>query len=96
MVAYFFIALGMLFVFFGVLGLFILPDIFLRFHSATKTGVTGLINIVIGLAIYSGKPDFWSKLMLIFLFVLITSPIIAQILALSYLESLKDEGGKND
>ncbi len=88
--AHVFLIVGTVIFFFGILGTYILPDILLRFHAATKCGVTGTINILIGLMIYSGSINFIPKLLLIFIFIFITSPLIAHILALSYFNSKKN------
>ncbi len=84
MIAHFFIGFGFLITFFGVLGAWILPDLLLRFHAATKCGVTGTATILIGLMLHTGTADFIVRLLLIIVFTFVSSPLIAQVLAVSY------------
>ncbi len=76
-------SIGLLIMGFGSLGTIILPDLFQRFHAATKCGVSGAFSLIIGLAIYSGSLEYIMKFLVIFLFLIITSPLIAHMLALS-------------
>ncbi len=84
-VAHFFMTSGGLIMFFGMLGMIILPDLFLRFHAATKCGVSGALCILVGLSIWSGSPSFILKLAVILFFLIFTAPIIAHMLAISRL-----------
>ena len=76
---------GSLIMFFGMLGMIILPDLFLRFHAATKCGVSGALCILVGLSIWSGSTSFILKFTVILFFFIFTSPIIAHMLAISRL-----------
>lgn len=76
---------GCLIMFFGMLGMIILPDLFLRFHAATKCGVSGALCILVGLSIQSGSISFILKFVAILFFFIFTSPIIAHMLAISRL-----------
>ncbi|ERP30941.1 monovalent cation/H(+) antiporter subunit G [Chitinivibrio alkaliphilus] len=82
---------GVFFIFWGAVGMIILPDIFLRFHAATKCSVVGLINILMGLMISSHSPEQAVKIALIMLFILATSPITVHLLCLSFFYAQKDE-----
>jgi monovalent cation/proton antiporter MnhG/PhaG subunit len=93
--AWFFILTGMVIMFFGVLGMIILPDFLLRIHASTKCGVTGAVNILIGFMIMSGGMEFILKLLLIVLFLFITSPLIAHVLALYHYRSKNIENKGN-
>ncbi len=83
--AHFFMVSGALIMFFGMLGMIILPDLFLRFHAATKCGVSGALCILVGLSIWSGSPSFILKFAVILFFLIFTAPIIAHMLAISRL-----------
>ena len=48
------IVFGLLFLFFGVIGLFRFPDFFTRMHAAGKCDTLGSLLVVSGLAVYSG------------------------------------------
>ena len=80
-----FMITGSLIMFFGVVGMIILPNLFLRFHAATKCGVSGALCILIGLSIWAGSTGFILKFAVILFFLLFTSPIIAHMLAISRL-----------
>lgn len=75
--------IGLVIMGFGALGTIILPDLFQRFHASTKCGVSGAFSLIIGLAVYSGSLEYVMKYIVIILFLIITSPLIAHMLALS-------------
>ncbi|MBW6516092.1 MAG: monovalent cation/H(+) antiporter subunit G [Candidatus Cloacimonetes bacterium] len=85
-IAYFFIVIGLIIMFFGILGMIILPNFLLRIHSSTKCGVTGAINILIGFMFYSLELDFLLRMGLIMIFLFFTAPIIAHSLAVFHLQ----------
>ncbi len=94
--AHLFMISGALIMFFGMLGMIILPDLFLRFHAATKCGVSGTLCILVGLSIWAGSISFILKFSVILFFIIFTAPIIAHMLAISLLgedaaEELEDE-----
>jgi len=76
---------GSLIMFFGMVGMIILPDLFLRFHAATKCGVSGALCILVALSIHAGSISFALKFVVILFFFIFTSPIIAHMLAISRL-----------
>ena len=85
--AYFFFALGMFFMLFGVLGTMRFPDIYTRLHPAGKAGTAGVLSIFIGLMLYSGFSPFSLRIILITLFIVITSPIASHAIARGAIES---------
>ncbi len=90
------IALGLIMIFFGALGTIVLPDLFTRFHAATKCGVTGSITVLLGLMARADGADYRIRLLFIILFILLTAPLIPHTLGASYLRELRDqEGGGN-
>ncbi len=82
-IAWIFIISGLVIVFFGALGTIILPDLFQRFHASTKCGVSGTFSLLIGLAVYSASVEYSMKFLVIVLFIIITTPLVAHMLALS-------------
>lgn len=75
------ISLGFFFFVVATTGLLRLPDFFCRAHAATKCDTLGAGLILFGLAVYE-KLSFNSlKILLIFIFTLITTPIIGHVLA---------------
>lgn len=89
--SYFFIVTGLVIIFFGAIGIIILPDLFLRFHAATKCTVTGIINILLGLMIYSADLEIIIKLFIIMVFILASSPITVHLIAVSFVNSKPDD-----
>ncbi len=71
--AYVFFLIGALFMFLGVLGLVRMPDVFNRIQAGTKATTLGFVSIVIGMFFY--HPGWWSKLLVIGAFVLMTNPL---------------------
>ena len=83
---------GSAIMFFGMVGMIILPNLFLRFHAATKCGVSGALCMLVGLSVWSGSLQFILKFSVILFFIIFTSPIIAHMLAISRLgEDAGDE-----
>ncbi|MCW8193771.1 monovalent cation/H(+) antiporter subunit G [Proteobacteria bacterium 005FR1] len=75
--------LGSFLIFSGGLGLLRFPDFYTRMHAAgiTETLATGLI--LLGLMLLAGWGIVLAKLMMILLFILITSPTASHALAKS-------------
>ena len=92
-IVHFFMISGSLIMFFGMVGMIILEDLFLRFHAATKCGVSGALCILVGLSIQSGSLSFILKFTVILFFLILTAPIIAHMLAISRLgeEAAEDQ-----
>jgi len=65
----------------GALGLLRLPDVFARMHGAGMIDTLGLGLILIGLMVQAGLSMITVKLILIFGFVLYTSPTTTHALA---------------
>lgn len=86
-VAYGFFVLGLFFLTFGVIGLIRFPDLYTRIHPAGKAGTAGVLSIFIGLMIYSGFTALTLRLVLITLFILITSPVASHVITRGALES---------
>lgn len=83
------IGLGLVIIFFGALGTIILPDLFSRFHAATKCGVTGAATVLLGLMTQAVGTDVRVRLLFIVLFILLTAPLIPHALGVSYLQDSK-------
>ena len=84
----FFILLGSVFAFIGSLGLAMLPDFFTRLHAPTKNTTLGIGGIVIASIIATsmqGTVTLSELLIAIFLF--LTAPISAHIMAKSALHT---------
>ena len=66
-------AIGTIFLFLGSLGVFRLPDVYNRLQAGTKCTTLGAFLTIIGVGIT--QPDWFSKVLVIALFILITNPI---------------------
>ncbi|MFH1542752.1 MAG: monovalent cation/H(+) antiporter subunit G [bacterium] len=82
-----FFAIGLFFMTFGVLGLIRFPDIYTRLHPAGKAGTAGVLSIFIGLICYTGWSLFTLKILLIALFIILTSPVTTHLIARGAIES---------
>ena len=69
----------------GLIGVFRMPDFFTRLHAASVVDTMGTMLITVGLMLYSGMNLISVKLLLIMLFILITTPAAAHALAKSAL-----------
>jgi len=65
----------------GAIGIIRLPDVFARMHGAGMIDTMGLGLIFLGLALQAGLTTVTMKLILIFVFVLFTSPTTTYALA---------------
>jgi len=71
--------IGTAFLFLGGLGLSRMPDIYNRIQAGTKATTLGTLLTLIGAGCL--QPDWWSKLLLIGLFLMFTNPLSSQVLA---------------
>jgi multicomponent Na+:H+ antiporter subunit G len=62
----------------GALGMVRFPDILTRLHAATKPQTIGLLLVLAGAAAQMGSSSDVAPLVLVAMFQLITSPLIAQ------------------
>ena len=91
-----FITLGALSIIVGLLGVYRMPDFYTRLHAASIIDTLGAMLILFGLILYYGFNIVSLKLLLILIFILITTPTAAHALAKSALHGnlkpiLKDD-----
>ena len=79
------VILGSLSIIVGLLGVYRMPDFFTRLHAASVIDTLGTILILFGLILYAGLNIVSIKLLLILIFILITTPTAAHALAKSAL-----------
>lgn len=72
---------GTVFMLVGSIGLNRMPDFYTRAHASGKVDTLGILMFVGGLAIYEGLSMDTVKLLLIIVFVAITSPVASHLLA---------------
>ena len=98
-----FIVIGLVFDFFGCLGLIRLPDVYNRLQAATKCVTLGTSSILFGLFLFKGFNETGIKALLCLVFILLTAPVSAHALARgAYIAGVKlwkgsvvDEYGKD-
>lgn len=74
-----FIIIGATFLFLGALGLVRMPDVYNRIQAGTKATTLGSLALFMGVAIH--HPAWLPKLLLIALFILLTSPVASSTIA---------------
>lgn len=71
--------LGSIFLFLAALGVIRMPDVYNQVQAGTKATTLGTILVLIGVSIY--WPAWIPKLVILFLFIIITNPISSHVLA---------------
>ena len=79
------VILGSLSIIVGLLGVYRMPYFYTRLHAASVIDTLGTILILFGLILYAGLSIVSIKLLLILIFILITTPTAAHALAKSAL-----------
>ena len=74
---------GVLFMLFGVAGLFRFKAFYPRILIASKIDTVGVLTLIFGIALRHGFSFFTGKLLLIVIIMLILNPLVAHILARS-------------
>ncbi|SDB90399.1 multisubunit sodium/proton antiporter, MrpG subunit [Pelagirhabdus alkalitolerans] len=77
----------------GTLGLIRLPDVFSRMHATTKSDTLGAGLAIVALMVHRGLDPVSVKLFIILIFVLLTNPTGAHIIAKSayYKDQTREE-----
>jgi len=73
-----FFALGIFFIFAGIVGMFRMPDTFCRLQSSTNIVTMGGLSILVGTIIfgfYSGNSSIAIKSIVMGIFILLTNPV---------------------
>jgi multicomponent Na+:H+ antiporter subunit G len=65
--------IGAAFTLLGALGLVRMPDVYNRIQAGTKAVTLGALSLLLGIAIL--YPQWWSKLLVIAMMILVTNPI---------------------
>ena len=94
------IALGMLFILFGVIGLLRFRNFYARILVTAKIDTVGVITILIGIAVRNGFSFFSLKVLLLMAVILIVNPLASHMIAraafLSGYKTQKQVGDEND
>ncbi|MEI8176331.1 MAG: monovalent cation/H(+) antiporter subunit G [Candidatus Omnitrophota bacterium] len=83
----FFLVFGLVFDFVGCLGLVRFPDIYNRLHVSIKCVTMGTSSILLALFLYRGFSPAGIKALLCIIFLLLTAPVSAHVIARSALKS---------
>jgi multicomponent Na+:H+ antiporter subunit G len=84
------IIIGLVFDFFGCLGLIRLPDVYNRLQASTKCVTLGTCGILFGIFLFRGFTATGIKAILCLLFIILTAPVSAHALARgAYLSGVK-------
>ena len=65
--------IGAIFVAIGSLGLVRMPDVYNRLQAGTKAVTLGTMSILLGIAMH--YPQWWPKILVLAMFVLLTNPL---------------------
>jgi multicomponent Na+:H+ antiporter subunit G len=84
------IIVGLAFDFFGCLGLIRFPDVYNRIQASAKCVTLGTCGILFGLFLFKGFSPTGIKALLCLLFIIVTAPVSAHVLARgAYLSGVK-------
>lgn len=72
---------GAIFIFLAALGVLRFPDLFTRMHANTKSATLGIGFLMVGLALYFGDITVSTRALVVVVFLFITAPIGAHLLA---------------
>lgn len=75
----FVVLIGSFFLFTASIGLLRMPDFFNRIQAGTKASTLGSLLILLGVGIMN--PLWWPKLLIIFIFIIITNPVSSHVIA---------------
>jgi len=75
------IVAGIVFMFFGIIGIFKFPSFYKRILISAKIDTVGILTIIIGMGFRQGFSFFTMKLLLIAIILLILNPLSTHIIA---------------
>lgn len=76
---------GGMFLFLGALGLYRMPDVYNRIQAGTKAVTLGTLALLAGIALH--QPQWWPKLLVLALLILVTNPVGSSTLARAFFRS---------
>jgi multicomponent Na+:H+ antiporter subunit G len=83
MIAYLLIFLGLVFIFFGTLGIIRFPDIYTRLQTSSKCDAAGAVALLVGLMVREGLDSLSLRILIILVFMLLSNPVASHAIARS-------------
>lgn len=83
MIANLFILFGLIFFFFGTIGIIRFPDIYTRLQASSKCDGAGAVALLVGFIIREGFNTYSLQMLIIIFFILLTSPVSTHAIARS-------------
>jgi multicomponent Na+:H+ antiporter subunit G len=74
------LVIGSVFIFLSGIGIFKMPDTFMRMQVATKASTLGLACLLVALAIHFHRPEIYTRCILIIAFIFLTGPVGAHMI----------------
>ncbi|AKL96417.1 multisubunit sodium/proton antiporter, MrpG subunit [Clostridium aceticum] len=97
MLGYIVMGLGIIFITFGVYGVFRFKDFYSRILIASKVDTAGFVTLLIGVMIANGRLFFSLKILFILLITIIANPLVSHSIARSaFLSGYKVKEDKDD
>ncbi len=89
--------IGAAFALVGSIGLYRLPDIFMRLHGPTKATTLGIGSIVVALIVHATASTGRAQLaeLAVSLFIFITAPVTAHLVAKAAFKAFREAGGQS-
>ena len=81
------IIISIVFIFFGVIGIFRFKDFYSRILISSKVETVGFITLMIGVVLYKGLSFFTLKVLLLVFLVILTNPLSTHAIARSAYKS---------
>ena len=82
LIADLFLLTGALFTLLATLGLLRMPDVYNRIQVGTKAATLGALSFFVGIGLL--HPEWWTKLLVIAVFILLTNPVGSSSLARAF------------
>ena len=90
------IAFGVIFLLIGALGIWRFPDFYTRLHAAGVGDTLGALSMVAGMIILTGLKLLSLKILVVFLFIMLTGPLGTNLIMISEIRAENYLGyGKN-
>ena len=86
-----FMLAGAIFCLIASLGVFRMPDLYTRMQAAAKSSTLGVVCIILSVAIHFGDTGVTTRAMLVIVFLFLTAPVSAHMMAKAALSLAEDD-----